>query len=86
MRAAALHQRPAFQPRYRRGPSLMSGKPPINRPAPGLAPRGRGSELNNDYWRDSLGFLRAAEQGRATPSLFDVLGLADGDDVAEVAA
>lgn len=39
MRAAALHQRPAFQPRYRRGPSLMSGKPPINRPAPGPAPR-----------------------------------------------
>ncbi len=37
--------------------------------------RGRGSELNPDYYRCSLAYLAEAERDAATPSLFDLLGL-----------
>tara|TARA_R110000782_G_scaffold167129_9_gene259352 strand:+ start:82591 stop:85206 length:2616 start_codon:yes stop_codon:yes gene_type:complete len=35
--------------------------------------RGRGSELNPDYWRHSISYLREAEAQRAVPSLFDLI-------------
>lgn len=41
---------------------------------------GRGSELNGQYWRDSVSYARSAEAGLPTPSLFD-----DLDATAEVA-
>ena len=34
---------------------------------------GIGIELNPDYWRDGVGYCKAAEAGIATPSLFDFL-------------
>lgn len=43
--------------------------------------RGYGSELNADYWRDSIAYCRAAEQKIAMPTLFDLLGA----EVADVA-
>lgn len=33
--------------------------------------RGRGAELNADYWADSVNYLRAAENKLAAPTLFD---------------
>lgn len=36
--------------------------------------RGYGSELNTDYWRDSIAYCRAAEQKVSMPTLFDLLG------------
>ncbi len=37
-----------------------------------LGRRGRGSELSEPYWKDSIWYLRQAEAQRATPSLFDM--------------
>ena len=37
--------------------------------------RGRGSELNPDYYRCSTAYLADAERDAATPSMFDLLGL-----------
>ena len=36
-----------------------------------LGRRGRGVELNADYWRDGVNYLRGAEQKVAAPSLLD---------------
>jgi len=38
-----------------------------------LGRRGYGAELNEQYWRDSLRYLRAAEMEAKQPTLFDVL-------------
>lgn len=35
--------------------------------------RGMGTELNADYWRNSVSYLRAAEMERDVPTLFDAL-------------
>ena len=35
--------------------------------------RGRASELNEDYFRDGLAHLRAAEVEAVSPTLFDLL-------------
>ena len=40
-----------------------------------LGRRGRGTELNTSYWRDSITYCRAAEMELATPSLFDITEL-----------
>ena len=37
--------------------------------------RGYGIELNPDYFRDGVGYLRAAEDEISTPTLFDFMGL-----------
>lgn len=37
-----------------------------------LGRRGRGCELNHAYWQDSIWYAKAAEQGLATPALFDL--------------
>ncbi|OWK34094.1 DNA methyltransferase [Sphingomonas dokdonensis] len=37
--------------------------------------RGAGSELNPDYWRHSVSYLREAESQAAIPTLFDLLDL-----------
>ncbi len=34
---------------------------------------GLSTELNPDYWRDSLVYLREAEQNRNAPTLFDMI-------------
>jgi DNA modification methylase len=39
-----------------------------------LGRRGRAAELNEDYFRDGLRYLRAAEAEQEMPSLFDLLG------------
>lgn len=41
--------------------------------------RGYGIELNEDYFRDGVGYLQQAEEERETPTLFDYLGI-DGDE------
>lgn len=38
-----------------------------------MARRGLGVELNADYWRDSVGYLKAEEAKRDVPTLFDML-------------
>lgn len=38
-----------------------------------LGRRGLSTELNHDYWKDSLTFLREAEQEVSVPTLFDAL-------------
>jgi hypothetical protein len=40
-----------------------------------LGRRGGGVELNSASFRDALHYLREAEAGRSTPSLFDLLDL-----------
>ena len=50
-----------------------------------LGRRGRGTELNPSYFRDAVAYLRAAEQRRAMPSLFDLIevkkaGASEGSD------
>lgn len=35
--------------------------------------RGLSTELNHDYWRDGLEYLREAEQAQLSPTLFDLL-------------
>jgi hypothetical protein len=47
-----------------------------------LGRRGRAVELNPDYYRDGLAYVRAAERAAAVPALFDLL---DGQPPAEVA-
>ena len=42
-----------------------------------LGRRGRAVELNSDYWRDGLRYLRAAENDRTAPTLFDLLEAAE---------
>lgn len=37
-----------------------------------LGRRGRTSELNPDYWRDGVAYLRAEERAQGVPSLFDL--------------
>ncbi len=58
-----------------------------------LGRKGRGTELNPGYFRDAVAYLRAAEQKRAMPSLFDLIGVkrageenAESDSDAESAA
>jgi hypothetical protein len=46
--------------------------------------RGAGSELNPDYWRFSVSYLREAERELAVPSLFDLLDL-EADHLAAAA-
>lgn len=41
-----------------------------------LGRRGRGVELNEDYWKDAVGYLQAEERAQAMPTLFDVEGVA----------
>lgn len=41
--------------------------------------RGYGIELSADYFRDGVGYCRAAEERQSTPTLFDRLARADGD-------
>lgn len=41
--------------------------------ATNMGRRGMGTELNPDYWRNSVSYLRAAEMQRDVPTLFDVL-------------
>lgn len=36
--------------------------------------KGYGVELNSDYFRDGVGYLKTAEEGIMTPTLFDLLG------------
>jgi DNA modification methylase len=50
-----------------------------------LGRRGLGVELNSDYFRDALRYLRECEAERAVPSLFDLLA-SNGDPEAQVAA
>ncbi|MGO1303230.1 MAG: DNA methyltransferase [Sphingomonas parapaucimobilis] len=40
-----------------------------------LGRRGLGCELNPQYWRDGVRYCRETEAERATPTLFDLLGL-----------
>jgi DNA modification methylase len=40
--------------------------------------RGLSTELNPDYWRDSLSYLREAEMEIMSPTLFDMLDVVDG--------
>lgn len=40
--------------------------------------RGYGIELNEDYFRDGVGYLQQAEEERETPTLFDYLGIDGG--------
>lgn len=42
--------------------------------------KGKGCELNPDYFRDGVGYLQAAEKELETPTLFDFLGGNDGTD------
>jgi DNA modification methylase len=44
--------------------------------------RGYGCELNTDYWRDGVGYCRAAEQKMSTPTLFDLLASMEAGDAA----
>ena len=37
--------------------------------------RGYGIELNEDYFRDGVGYLQQAEQERDSPTLFDFFGI-----------
>jgi hypothetical protein len=37
--------------------------------------RGFGIELNKDYFRDGVGYLKATEEGIKMPTLFDFLDL-----------
>ena len=41
--------------------------------------RGYGIELNEDYFRDGVGYLQQAEEERETPTLFDYLGIDGGE-------
>ncbi len=41
-----------------------------------LGRRGRTSELNADYWRDGVAYLRAEERAQNVPTLFDMGGAA----------
>ena len=49
-----------------------------------LGRRGRCSELNHEYFMDSIKYLRAAEEKLTAPTLFDCMGL-ERPNVAEVA-
>ena len=40
--------------------------------------RGLSTELNPDYWKDSLSYLREAEMEIMSPTLFDMLDVVDG--------
>ena len=40
--------------------------------------RGYGVELNADYFRDGVGYLKEAEDELDVPTLFDFIGAADG--------
>jgi len=39
-------------------------------------------ELNHDYWKDSLRYLKAAEEKISTPTLFDLLQSEDPPEAA----
>lgn len=41
--------------------------------------RGYGIELNEDYFRDGVGYLQQAEEEREIPTLFDYLGIDGGE-------
>ena len=41
--------------------------------------RGYGIELNEDYFRDGVGYLQQAEEERGIPTLFDYLGIDGGE-------
>lgn len=41
--------------------------------------RGYGIELNEDYFREGVGYLQQAEEERETPTLFDYLGIDGGE-------
>lgn len=41
--------------------------------------RGYGIELNEDYFRDGVGYLQQAKEERETPTLFDYLGIDGGE-------
>lgn len=43
-----------------------------------LGRKGYGSELNPDYWKDGLSYLRAAELEVSTPTLFDLMKVEEG--------
>ena len=51
-----------------------------------LGRRGRGVELNAQYYRDSLRYLTEAEREAEMPTLFDFEGLSRRNDVSEIAA
>lgn len=38
-----------------------------------LGRKGLSTELNFDYWKDGLTYLREAEINRTTPTLFDII-------------
>lgn len=38
-----------------------------------LGRRGKGVELNTDYFRDGVGYLESADAERDAPTLFDLL-------------
>ena len=48
-------------------------------PAVKMKRRGYGIELNEDYFRDGVGYLQQAEEERETPTLFDYLGIDGGE-------
>jgi hypothetical protein len=50
-----------------------------------LGRRGRSSELNDDYFRFSRMYLAEAEREMATPTLLELLGLADEEPASEAA-
>jgi hypothetical protein len=39
--------------------------------------KGIGVELSHRYWLDSVAYLKAAEQKKCTPTLFDLVGIED---------
>ena len=41
--------------------------------------KGLSTELNYDYWRDGLTYLREAEQEMTSPTLFDFMDFNNGD-------
>ena len=46
-----------------------------------LGRRGRGTELNTDYWKDGVKYLQAEERRRSMPSMFDFMRGEDGEDI-----
>ena len=44
-----------------------------------LGRKGLATELNYEYWRDGLVYLREAEREMTTPTLFDFMDFKNGD-------
>ena len=40
--------------------------------------RGKGVELNTDYFRDGVGYCESAEAEQEAPTLFDLIGASEG--------